>query len=161
MIGEEAAELLVLYNIPSPQSAIVGSAEEAGRIAETLGFPVVLKVISPDAVHKTEADGVLTGIGSRQEAEDGFARIRENLERYRKGATLEGVRVAAMAADGCDLFIGGLQDPAFGPVIFFGYGGIYVEIFKDVERVLCPSSLAEILEKLQRLRCYRIFPNLT
>ncbi len=157
VIGEEAAELLVLYNIPSPQSVIVGSAEEAGRIAETLGFPVVLKVISPDAVHKTEVDGVLTGIGSRQEAEDGFARIRENLERYRKGAIWEGVRVAAMAADGCDLFIGGLQDPAFGPVIFFGYGGIYVEIFKDVERVLCPSSLAEILEKLQRLRCYRIF----
>jgi acetyltransferase len=65
-----------------------------------------------------------------------------------------------MATDGYDLFIGGLQDPSFGPVVFFGYGGIYVEVFEDVERVLCPSSIGEILEKLHRLRSWRMLTGL-
>jgi len=73
---------------------------------------------------------------------------------------LEGVRVTAMAPDGHDLFIGGLQDPAFGPVAFFGSGGIHVELFQDVERVLCPSSRTEIRTKLERLKIRRILGGL-
>ncbi len=160
VIGEDAFALLALYGIPSPQSGQASSAEEAGQIAEGIGFPVVLKVVSPDAVHKTEAGGVLIGIGSRQEAMRGFTLIQENLERCHRGARLEGVRVTAMAAEGHDLFIGGLQDPSFGPVVFFGYGGIYVEVFKDVQRVLCPSSLAEIRQKLEQLQSWRILAGL-
>jgi acetyltransferase len=156
VIGEEGLELLTFAGIGSPRSEVAQTADEAGRIAEAIGFPVVLKVISPDAVHKTEAGGVVTGIGSQEEATRGFARIRDNLELYRPGARLDGVRVMAQAADGCDLFIGGLRDSSFGPVVFFGAGGIYVEVFKDVERVLCPSSHGEIKDKLERLRSHRI-----
>lgn len=160
VIGEEALELLAACGIASPNSAIARNAEEAGTIAERIGFPVVLKVVSPDAVHKTEAGGVLIGIGSRKEAVQGFARIRDNLERYRPGARLAGVRVTAMAPDGQDLFIGGLQDPAFGPVVFFGSGGVQVEVFQDVERVLCPTAHAEIRSKLERLKIWRILAGL-
>ena len=160
VIGEEALELLASCGIVSPASAIVRNAEEAGTIAARIGFPVVLKVVSPDAVHKTEAGGVLIGISSREEAVQGFARIRDNLERYRPGARLDGVRVTAMAPDGHDLFIGGIQDPAFGPVVFFGSGGVHIEVFQDVERVLCPSSLAEIRGKLERLKIWRILAGL-
>jgi len=156
VVGEEARELLALYGVPSPPSEVAKTADEAAQIAELIGYPVVLKVVSPDAVHKTEVGGVIAGIGSRQEVVQAFALIRENLERHHPGARLDGIRVTAMAADGYDMFIGGLQDPSFGPMVFFGYGGIYVEVFKDVERVLCPSSLAEIQIKVQRLQSYRL-----
>jgi acetate---CoA ligase (ADP-forming) len=120
----------------------------------------VLKIVSPDAIHKTEVGGVLTGIGSQQEVINGYALIRDNLERYQPGAGMTGIRVAAMAPEGYDMFIGGLQDPSFGPVVFFGFGGIYVEVFKDVERVLCPSSLPEIRGKLERLKVRRMLAGL-
>jgi acetate---CoA ligase (ADP-forming) len=86
--------------------------------------------------------------------------IRDNLERYRPDARLDGVRVTAMASDGHDLFIGGIQDPSFGPVVFFGSGGVHIEVFQDVERVLCPSSHAEIRGKLERLKIWRILAGL-
>ncbi len=160
VIGEDTCTLLALYGLPGSPTEVATTAEEAGHIAEAIGFPVVLKVVSPDAVHKTEANGVLTHIKSRQEVEQGFSVIRENLERYRRGAQLEGVRISAMAGDGVDMFIGGLQDPAFGPVIFFGFGGIHVEVFKDVQRALCPSSFAEIMQKIEQLHSYRILTGL-
>ncbi len=158
--GEEALDLLAACGIASPASGLARTAEEAGAIAERIGFPVVLKVVSPDAVHKTEAGGVLLGIGSRQEATRGFARIRANLHAFRPGAALAGVRVTAMAPEGIDAFVGGLQDPAFGPVVFFGSGGIHVELLGDVERVLCPTSAAEIGAKLQRLKIGRMLGGL-
>jgi acetyltransferase len=156
VIGEETRELLALYNLASPPSAVARTVEEAEQIAESIGYPVVLKVVSPDAVHKTEAGGVLTGIASRQEVASGYGLIQKNLERFQRGARLDGVRVTAMVTEGYDMFIGGLQDPSFGPVVFFGYGGIYVEVFKDLARILCPSSLSEILRKLERLQSWRI-----
>ena len=156
VLGEESRELLALYDLHSPPSEVAKTEGEAVQIAEMIGYPVVLKVVSAEAVHKTEAGGVLIGIGSRQEVLRGYALIRKNLEKFDPGARLEGVRVTAMAGEGYDMFIGGLQDPAFGPVVFFGYGGIYVEVFQDVERVLCPSSLAEIQQKLERLSSWRI-----
>lgn len=160
VVGEEALDLLAACGIASPASGLARTAEEAGEIAERIGFPVVLKVVSPDAVHKTEAGGVLLGIGTRQEATRGFARVRDNLQGYRPGAALEGVRVTAMAPEGIDAFVGGLQDPTFGPVVFFGSGGIHVELLGDVERVLCPTSAVEIGAKLQRLKIGRLLGGL-
>lgn len=156
VIGEEGLELLTHCGLTAPATAIARSAEEAGQLAETIGFPVVLKVVSLQAVHKTEAGGVLLGIDSRERAEAGFERIRSNLHRYEALAQLDGVRVTAMAAPGHDLFIGGLQDAAFGPVVFFGYGGVLLELLGDVERVLCPSSVAEIAEKMQQLKAWKL-----
>ncbi|MCL2790209.1 MAG: acetate--CoA ligase family protein [Desulfobulbus sp.] len=157
VVGEEGLELLACCGIASPLSAMARTAEEAGQLAEGIGLPVVLKVVSPEAVHKTEVGGVLTGIGSPEEAARGFDRIRDNLERHRPGARFDGVRVVAMAPAGHDLFIGGLRDPAFGPVVLFGYGGIFIEVFQDVQRVLAPSSLAEITGKIGRLRSAPLF----
>lgn len=155
-IGEEGLELLALCGVAAPATAIAHSAEEAGQLAESIGFPVVLKVISAQAVHKTEAGGVLLDIVNREQAEAGFAQIAANLRRYNPEALLDGVRVTAMAADGQDLFIGGLQDAAFGPVLFFGVGGVLIEVLGDVERVLCPSSRTEIGEKLKRLKAWKL-----
>jgi len=156
IIGEEALDFLDVCGLKSPATAVVHSAEDAADMAESIGFPVVMKVISAQAIHKTEAGGVLLGISTREQAKEGFQRIRANLEQYAPGARLEGVRIVAMAAEGHDLFIGGLQDPSFGPVLFFGYGGVLIEVIQDVERVLCPSSFEEIREKLQRLHAWRL-----
>lgn len=152
VIGEEALELLAACAIPSPLAGLARTAEEAGQIADTLGYPVVLKVVSADAVHKTEAGGVITGVLSRLEAVRGFDRIVENLRQWSSTARMDGVRVVAMAPDGEDMFIGGIQDPSFGPVVLFGRGGVFIEVFNDVERVLCPSARTEIKKKICRLK---------
>lgn len=157
IVGEKGLELLEYYGIPSPPSEVAQTVEEAVASAKRLGFPVALKVVSPEAVHKTEVGGVLTGVVDIDGVVTGFTRIRENLERSHPGARFEGIRVMALAPPGHDLFIGGLRDPAFGPVVMFGYGGILVELFRDVERVLCPSSQAEIEEKIARLQAAKIF----
>ncbi|MDR2551097.1 MAG: acetate--CoA ligase family protein [Desulfobulbus sp.] len=152
VVGEETLELLACCGLAGPASAVARTAEEAAELAARIGPPVVLKVVSPEAVHKTEAGGVLVDIASAAEAARGFDRIRTNLMRHHPGARFDGVRVAAMAPAGHDLFIGGLQDPAFGPVVLFGHGGIFVEVFQDVQRILAPSSLAEITGKIKQLR---------
>ena len=156
IIGEETLDLLDIYGIRSPQSGLALNGREAGELADTLGYPVVMKVVSPDAIHKTEAGGVRVGIRTGEEAVRSFAEIAANLRAYRPDAVFSGVRVSAMAADGHDMFIGGLQDPAFGPVVFFGYGGIHVEVFHDIERALCPASFEEIRAKLGRLRSFAL-----
>ena len=125
-------------------------------MAASIGFPVAMKVISSQAIHKTEAGGVLLGITSRRQVAAGFQQIQIKLEQYAPGARLDGVRIVAMADTGHDLFIGGLQDPSFGPVLFFGSGGILIEVLQDVERVLCPSSAGEIQQKLQRLKAWHL-----
>jgi acetyltransferase len=160
VVGEETLELLTLCGLASPPAAVARTAGETARIAAAIGFPVALKVISPQAVHKTEAGGVLLGIDSADAAEAGFHRIRTRLKRYAPDAQFDGIRVVAMAPEGHDLFIGGLQDPSFGPVVFFGYGGTLVEVFDDVERVLCPSSREEIRRAMQRLKVWRILSGL-
>lgn len=156
VIGEESLELLDFYGIRSPESKTVTTPEDAATTASKIGFPVVMKIVSPDAVHKTEAGGVIVGVNSEDDAVKGFKTIRKNLEAYKKGAIFEGVRITKMASSGHDMFIGGINDPSFGPVVFFGYGGIYVEVFKDVENVLAPSSLKEIKSKLERLKSFKI-----
>jgi len=156
VIGEEAGELLCLYGINMPAAQTAATADEAVVAARRIGYPVVMKVVSPDAVHKSEADGVLTGLRDDEAVIKAFASIRSNLFAYKSDAVFQGVRVAAMAGPGHDMFVGGLMDESFGPVAVFGYGGIYVEAFNDIERVLCPACRDEAAAKLARLKCYAI-----
>ncbi|MFC1857443.1 acetate--CoA ligase family protein, partial [Thermodesulfobacteriota bacterium] len=130
--------------------------EEAVKYAQQIGYPVVMKVISPDAIHKSEAGGVITGLPDDTSVRKAFDQIRVNLFHYKRNAVFGGVRVMKMADEGIDMFIGGKYDDSFGPVAFFGYGGIYVEVFKDVESVLCPSNHDEIKDKVIRLKACKI-----
>jgi hypothetical protein len=137
-------------------SDVARDAQAAVAAAEKIGYPVVLKIVSPDAIHKSEAGGVRTGVHNAAAVRDAFAALRDNLYRYNAGARFDGVRVARQAKDGSDMFIGGKYDPSFGPVVFFGYGGIYVEVFADTASVLCPAGAGEIEEKLRLLKSCRI-----
>jgi acetate---CoA ligase (ADP-forming) len=155
-LGEESLELLARFGVASPRSEIATSPEQAARGAEAVGFPVVLKVISPDALHKSEAGGVLVGLTDSVAVKRGFGRLRENLTAYNPKARFEGARVMAMAGDGTDMFVGGKRDPSFGSAVIFGYGGIYVEVFKDIQILLCPASPEQVAEKVRALRSYQI-----
>ncbi|MFO7953133.1 MAG: acetate--CoA ligase family protein [Bacillota bacterium] len=158
--GEEALELLDTYGITTAKSKTAVNKEEAVSQAETIGFPVVMKVVSPDALHKSDAGGVLVGLKNANSVANGFETIRQNLHNYNPEALFCGVRIQEMAADGHDMFVGGKQDPSFGPVVFFGMGGIYVEVFRDVANALCPIRPALVKKRLNELNSSAILKGL-
>lgn len=152
--GEESLELLERAGIPVAQSIVTTSSDEAVLAAKKLGYPVVLKVVSADALHKSDAGGVLVNVEDEAAIVRGFETIKANLLAYNPDARFDGVRVVEMAGAGYDMFIGGTFDDSFGPVAFFGFGGIYIEIFKDIQSILCPSNRDEITRKLSALQTY-------
>ena len=154
--GEEILGLLALYGIPAAASGVAGSKKEAVEIADELGYPVVMKVVSPDALHKTEAGGVLLDIKQTSQAEEGFDLLRRNLLNYKKEAVFDGVRIQKMAPEGYDLFIGGKYDPSFGPIVYFGAGGVDIEVFQDIAGATCPADPESIRRKLRSLKLYKL-----
>ena len=119
------------YGIPVPQEGVARSAAEAAKLAAGMGFPVVLKIVSPEILHKTEAGGVLVGVKSAADVEKGFATIMANAKKYNDKATLAGVQVQQMLQGGQEVIIGAVTDPSFGKLVAFGLGGILVEVLKD------------------------------
>ncbi len=154
--GEEALELLNAYGLQTAPSATASNRDEDATLAEELGFPVVMKVVSPDALHKSDAGGVLLGLEDPQQVTEGYDTIRRNLLAYKEMARFEGVRIQKMAEEGYDMFIGGRQDPSFGPVIFFGMGGIYVEAFQDIANVICPAGKESVEKRIRRLNAFKV-----
>jgi acetate---CoA ligase (ADP-forming) len=153
-IGEESLDILDLAGIPVAASALAKDEQEAATLAAKIGYPLVMKVNSPDALHKTEVGGVVIGVKNEEEVRKAFSQIRDNLEAYHKGARFEGVRLEEMAAEGFDMFIGGKHDRSFGPVVVFGLGGVYVEVFKDIAMCTCPADERNVRKKLASLRSY-------
>jgi len=111
-------------------------------------------------IHKSDAGGVILGLEEPAQVAEAFDRIRGNLLRYKKGARFAGVRLQQMAPDGYDLFVGGKYDSSFGPVVFFGLGGIYIELFRDVANALCPADVHGIRKRLERLKASRLLKGL-
>jgi acetyltransferase len=138
-LGEvEARAVLQAYGLRVPQSRVAESAEEAGEHAEEIGFPVVMKIISPEILHKSDLGGVRLGIRSRQEAMDAYELMMLRIRRYAPDAVLRGVSVQEMVASGREVIVGSTKDPQFGPLVMFGLGGIYVEVLRDVSFRLAP-----------------------
>lgn len=158
--GEIILDLLAIYSIPVADSKVAVTEDEAVSYADQLGYPVVMKVVSPDALHKSDAGGVAVGIQQADEVRQKFKAIRDNLQKYKAHARFEGVRIQEMAAEGYDMFVGGKYDPSFGPVVFFGMGGIYIEVFSDVANVLCPAEPEDVMKRLQRLKSYKVLKGL-
>ncbi len=156
VIGEDALELIHMAGIPAAISRMARDEKEAVKLAGETGYPAVMKVSSPDALHKTDANGVFLGVTDGNEARKVFAQIRKNLETYRKGARFEGVRIQKMADEGYDMFIGGKFDQSFGPAVVFGFGGIYVEVFKDVCTSMCPVEPDLVRKKIESLKSFKI-----
>ena len=144
------------YGIAVPKEGVATSAAEAVKIASAIGFPVVLKIVSPEILHKTEAGGVLVGVKSSQEAETGFATIMANAKKYDAKAKLLGVQVQQMLAGGQEVIIGAVTDPSFGKLVAFGLGGILVEVLKDITFRLAPASREDALSMLDGIAAAEI-----
>jgi len=138
-LGElEGTELLECYGFSVLPTLLAEDAEGAAGIAEEMGLPVVMKIVSPQIFHKSDAGGVKVGLGSVEEVKNAFEEIVRNARAYREDATIRGVLVQKMAPKGQEVILGVNRDPGFGPLIMYGLGGIYVELFKDVVFRLAP-----------------------
>lgn len=152
LVERRAKELLALYGLPVTREQLADCAEQAVAAARAIGYPVVLKIESPQITHKTDAGGVLLGLDDDDAVRTGFERIKSSAAAYDPKARLDGVLVQAMAERGRELILGMTQDPQFGPVVAVGVGGIFVEVFKDVALGVPPLDQADVEGMLNRLR---------
>jgi acyl-CoA synthetase (NDP forming) len=148
----ESKQILDAIGIPVASAHLAHSAEEAAELAARVGFPAALKVVSPQAVHKSEVGGVELGLGSPAEVKAAFKRIRQGLVAKRPGARFDGVAVQAMAASGIELIVGMTRDDRFGALMMVGLGGTLVEIFKDTALRIAPITTAGARAMLGELR---------
>jgi acetyl coenzyme A synthetase (ADP forming)-like protein len=148
----EAKRVCDAYGIEVPREGLATSADEAVDLAEEIGFPVVLKIVSPDILHKTEAKGVLVGLGSAEAVAEGYETIVENARSYNADAEITGVQVQQMLSGGQEVLIGAVTDPTFGPVMTFGIGGVLVEVLRDVTFRLAPTSAEDALSMVEGIR---------
>lgn len=156
-LGEiEAREVMAAYGLRLPPSELARSPEEAVEIANRIGYPVVLKISSPDILHKSDIGGVRAGISSASEARDAYELIEYRARRYQPNADIRGVLVQQMAPKGRECLVGVSRDPTLGPLIAFGMGGIYVEVLKDVVFRLAPLSRQEAREQIESIRSFPI-----
>jgi acetyltransferase len=152
-IGDpETRDILSAYGFDIPASELADTSEKAVEIADRIGFPVVLKVASPDILHKTDVGGVKVGLESADDVRDAFDLITYRAQRYLPEARLWGCLVQKMVPSGLEVLIGMNRDPQFGPLVTFGLGGIYVEILKDVAFRLAPFSRLEAQAMLGEIR---------
>jgi acyl-CoA synthetase (NDP forming) len=149
-----AYRLLAAAGIPRVERAVARTADEAIQVAERLGFPVVLKVDSREIQHKTEAGGVALGLSGPEAVRQAFAAILATVAQRAPEARVDGVAVEQMASPGTEILLGVKRDPDFGPVVAVGLGGLFVEVFEDVEVELPPISDLEARAMLRRLRSW-------
>lgn len=152
----EAKQLLNYYDIPTPAGKVLETAAEAAAYAAEIGFPVVMKIASPDIAHKTDVGGVKVNIDSEVAAALAFDDIMRNSRANCPDAQIEGVRVEQMVKKRYELLIGSKKDPIFGPVIVFGTGGVLVELYKDTSMGLPPQNMALAQRIIENTKAYQL-----
>jgi acetyl coenzyme A synthetase (ADP forming)-like protein len=140
------------YGIAVPQEGVAANAQEAQKLAASMGFPVVMKIVSPEILHKTEAGGVLVGVKSAEEAAKGFDTIVANAKKYNPNATIVGVQVQQMIKGGQEVIIGAVTDGSFGKLVAFGLGGVLVEVLKDITFRMAPATQEDALSMLDGIK---------
>ncbi len=153
---KDAVNVLEAYGLSVPKHGLAHSAEEAGNLADEIGYPVVMKVMSEDIVHKFDVKGVVLNIHSREEAEKAYESIVRNVSQKMPEAKIDGIYVVEMIGEAEEVILGVKRDPSFGPVIMFGLGGIFVEIFKDVSFRVAPVTETEAQSMIEQIQSYAI-----
>ena len=141
------------YGIPVPKEGVAKSAAEASKIATAMGFPVVMKIVSPDILHKTEAGGVMVGVKTAADVE-GLRNHLANARKYKADAKIEGIQVQQMLAGGTEVIVGSITDGSFGKLVAFGLGGVLVEVLKDVTFRLAPATKDDALSMLDGVQAH-------
>ena len=152
----EARDILAAYGVPLPKSALAKDADEAVAAADAIGYPVVMKIASPDILHKTDIGGVKLNLTSAADVRDAFDLITYRATRHMPDAIIWGCQVQQMVKGGREVIIGMNRDPQFGPLLMFGLGGVYVEALKDVTFRVAPIDRREAREMLTEIRAYNL-----
>jgi acetyl coenzyme A synthetase (ADP forming)-like protein len=144
------------YGIPVPKEGVAKSAAEAVKLATGMGFPVVMKIVSPDILHKTEAGGVMVGVKTVEDVEKNYATILANAKKYKADAKIEGIQVQQMLLGGQEVIIGAVTDGSFGKLVAFGLGGVLVEVLKDITFRLAPATKDDALSMLDGIQAHEM-----
>jgi acetyltransferase len=153
---DEAKALLKNYDIPVTKNTVAKSAEDAAKKAAEIGFPVVMKIASPDITHKTDTGGVVLNITSKKDASSTYKKIVDAAKKAKPKANITGVLIEEMVSKKYEIIIGSKKDPIFGPIIVFGMGGVAVEVFKDLNVGLPPLNMALAMRLIEDTKIYRL-----
>jgi 4-hydroxybutyryl-CoA synthetase (ADP-forming) len=156
LLEEEGYEVLKAYGFPTPQSILCTTEQECIDAAKQVGYPLVMKIVSPDIIHKSDAGGVKVGIKTDDELRSAFRTITESALKYKSDAKIKGVLVQEMVKSAKETILGASQDPTFGPVIMFGLGGIYVEVLKDVVFRVAPIDEQEAINMVESIKTIKL-----
>lgn len=148
----ESKKIFQAYGLPVVKTAVVTSEEEAVEMAESFGYPIVMKIVSPDILHKSDAGGVKVNIKDEAGAREAYNTILQNAKDYKADANIHGILIQEMAPWGTETIVGSVNDPTFGPTVMFGLGGIFVEVMKDVTFRVAPIADKEAEMMLDGIR---------
>lgn len=154
LLEPEAYEVLSSYSIPICPYKVVDSIEEAESAANSIGYPIVLKIVSPDIIHKSDVGGVRIGIKDDQQLKEDYTSLLNDVREKAPSARIIGVLVEKMAPKSVEVVVGMLRDPTFGPAVMFGLGGVLIEIMKDVIFRITPVSKEEAIDMIKKVKGY-------
>ena len=155
-LGLESFDILKAYGIPTVGTAITKTLEDTVKAAEEIGYPLVMKIVSPQISHKSDVGGIKLNLNSADDVKAAYEDMMENIPKKEPDATLEGVQLQKMLSGGKEVIIGMVQDPTFGPMMMFGLGGIYVEILKDVKFAIAPVNEEEAREMIAGIKTHEL-----
>jgi len=156
LLEEEGQDVLRAYGFPLPQSTLAKTENDAAKVAKKIGYPVVMKIASPQIIHKSDAGGVKVNLKTDNEVRAAFKEIVNNAKKYNKKAEIKGVLVVEMVKGGKEMIIGSKLEPGMGPVIMLGMGGIYVEVLKDVTFKVAPVTINEADDMISSIKMKKI-----
>ncbi len=156
LLEHEAKELIASYGIPVTRVRLAKSEEEAVEAAREIGFPVVLKIVSPDVIHKSDVGGVKVNLKTEEEVREAYRSIIEGVKSRVPNARIVGVLVQEFAPEGLELIIGLIRDPQFGPTVMFGLGGIFVEVYRDVSFRVAPLTEHDAESMMREIKAYKL-----
>jgi len=152
LLEPESKTLMKNIGISTTEFQVATSAEEAKKVAKKIGFPVVMKIVSPQIIHKTDAGGVRLNIKDEKTAEAAYEEIIKNCLKYKKDAEIRGILIEKMVKPSTEIIVGVTRDPTFGPAIMFGLGGIFVELLKDVSFRIAPIEEKDAKEMISEIK---------
>jgi len=156
LLEPEAKTLCQEYGIPVTKFRVAASVEEAVEFAQGIGYPVVLKIVSPEVIHKFDVGGVMLNLRNAGEVKDAYGKIIKNVKKHKPEAKIVGILVQEMAPASTEVIVGSTKDPQFGPALMFGLGGIFVEVLKDVTFRIAPITESDAKEMITEVKAYPI-----
>jgi acyl-CoA synthetase (NDP forming) len=154
LLEPEAKTVCMEYDIPVTAFRVAKTEEAALKFADEIGYPVVLKIVSPDILHKSDVGGVIINLRSTDEVKDAYRKIITNVKKHKADADIVGIFVQEMAPKSTEVIIGATKDPQFGPALMFGLGGVFVEVLEDVTFRIAPITERDAREMITEVKAY-------